>query len=101
MARRQSHCRLSLVFLDDEIRVIEGNQATSNDAERIAPTGIAAVQIDTGKGPLISVHVPRPIPETVCRNGMAGSGTNWRSAGAASSVYSNIGDSSSIFLGST
>jgi len=32
------------------IYVIEGDQQTSNDAERIRATGIAAIQINTGKG---------------------------------------------------
>jgi hydrogenase nickel incorporation protein HypB len=32
------------------IRVVEGDQATSNDAERIRATGVPAVQINTGTG---------------------------------------------------
>lgn len=32
------------------ISVIEGDQATSNDAERIRATGVAAIQINTGTG---------------------------------------------------
>ena len=32
------------------ISVVEGDQQTSNDAERIRATGVAAVQINTGKG---------------------------------------------------
>jgi hydrogenase nickel incorporation protein HypB len=33
-----------------EIAVIEGDQETSNDAERIRATGVAAVQVNTGRG---------------------------------------------------
>ncbi|CAN2535330.1 Hydrogenase+accessory+protein,+HypB [Methylocapsa aurea] len=33
-----------------QISVIEGDQQTSNDAERIRATGVAALQINTGKG---------------------------------------------------
>src|SRR5574343_1960232 len=32
------------------ITVVEGDQQTSNDAERIRATGVAALQINTGKG---------------------------------------------------
>ncbi|MGJ5179248.1 hydrogenase nickel incorporation protein HypB [Bradyrhizobium oligotrophicum] len=32
------------------VAVIEGDQQTSNDAERIRATGVAAIQINTGKG---------------------------------------------------
>ncbi|WP_291627767.1 hydrogenase nickel incorporation protein HypB, partial [Bradyrhizobium sp.] len=32
------------------IGVIEGDQQTSNDAERIRATGVAAIQVNTGKG---------------------------------------------------
>jgi hydrogenase nickel incorporation protein HypB len=32
------------------VSVIEGDQQTSNDAERIRATGVAAVQVNTGKG---------------------------------------------------
>jgi hydrogenase nickel incorporation protein HypB len=35
---------------DLNIAVIEGDQATSNDAERIRATGVKAVQINTGTG---------------------------------------------------
>lgn len=35
---------------DIEISVVEGDQATSNDAERIRATGVPAVQINTGTG---------------------------------------------------
>lgn len=35
---------------DTEIAVIEGDQQTSRDAERISATGVPALQINTGKG---------------------------------------------------
>jgi hydrogenase nickel incorporation protein HypB len=35
---------------DAEIAVIEGDQQTSRDAERISATGVPALQINTGKG---------------------------------------------------
>lgn len=37
--------------------VIEGDQQTSNDAERIRATGAAAVQINTGKGCHLDAHM--------------------------------------------
>ncbi len=42
----------TLTDLKSQVRisVIEGDQATSNDAERIRATGVAAVQINTGTG---------------------------------------------------
>jgi len=42
----------SLVKLKDEfsLKVIEGDQQTTNDADRIKATGIDAVQVNTGKG---------------------------------------------------
>ncbi len=38
------------------ISVIEGDQQTSNDAERIRATGVKAVQINTGKGCHLDAH---------------------------------------------
>ena len=38
------------------INVVEGDQQTSNDAERIRATGVAAVQINTGKGCHLDGH---------------------------------------------
>ncbi len=38
-------------------RVIEGDQQTSNDAERIRRTGVQAVQINTGKGCHLDAHM--------------------------------------------
>ena len=39
------------------IYVIEGDQETANDAERIRSTGVAAVQINTGKGCHLDAHM--------------------------------------------
>ena len=38
------------------ISVVEGDQQTSNDAERIRATGVAALQINTGKGCHLEAH---------------------------------------------
>lgn len=40
----------TLPALHGPVAVIEGDQATSLDADRIAATGVAAVQVNTGKG---------------------------------------------------
>ncbi|UCV07766.1 hydrogenase nickel incorporation protein HypB [Dechloromonas denitrificans] len=39
------------------ITVVEGDQQTSNDAERIRTTGVAALQINTGKGCHLDGHM--------------------------------------------
>lgn len=39
------------------IGVIKGDQQTSNDAERIRATGVAAVQVNTGKGCHLDAHM--------------------------------------------
>jgi hydrogenase nickel incorporation protein HypB len=39
------------------IAVIEGDQQTSNDADRIRTTGVAAVQLNTGKGCHLDAHM--------------------------------------------
>jgi hydrogenase nickel incorporation protein HypB len=39
------------------IAVIEGDQQTSNDAERIRATGVRAIQINTGKGCHLDAHM--------------------------------------------
>ncbi len=39
------------------VSVIEGDQQTSNDAERIRATGVRAVQINTGKGCHLDAHM--------------------------------------------
>ena len=48
----------SLESLRDEmpLAVIEGDQETSRDAERIRATGVAALQINTGKGCHLDAH---------------------------------------------
>ena len=40
-----------------EMAVIEGDQQTSNDADRIASTGVKVVQINTGKGCHLDAHM--------------------------------------------
>jgi len=40
-----------------EVAVIEGDQQTSNDADRIASTGAKVVQINTGKGCHLDAHM--------------------------------------------
>jgi hydrogenase nickel incorporation protein HypB len=39
------------------IAVVEGDQQTSNDAERIRRTGVPAVQVNTGKGCHLDAHM--------------------------------------------
>ncbi|HHA19573.1 MAG TPA: hydrogenase accessory protein HypB, partial [Methylophaga sp.] len=48
----------TLTALKDELpmAVIEGDQETSNDAERIRETGVPAIQINTGKGCHLDAH---------------------------------------------
>ncbi len=48
---------MSYVFSYFNIAVIEGDQQTSNDAERICATGALAVQINTGKGCHLDAHM--------------------------------------------
>jgi hydrogenase nickel incorporation protein HypB len=40
-----------------KISVVEGDQQTSNDAARIRETGVAAIQINTGKGCHLDAHM--------------------------------------------
>src|SRR5271165_5064212 len=40
-----------------QIAVIEGDQQTSNDAERIRATGVKAVQVNTGRGCHLDAHM--------------------------------------------
>jgi hydrogenase nickel incorporation protein HypB len=49
----------SIEALKDEfpLAVIEGDQQTSNDAERIRATGVKALQINTGKGCHLDAHM--------------------------------------------
>ena len=48
-----------------EIDVIEGDQQTSNDAERIRTTGARALQINTGKGCHLDAHMVGHAIETL------------------------------------
>ena len=47
---------IRLLQPDTAIAVIEGDQQTARDAERIRATGVAAVQINTGKGCHLDAH---------------------------------------------
>ncbi len=53
------------------VSVIEGDQQTSNDADRIRATGAPAVQVNTGKGCHLDAHM---IGHAVERLGLQGSG---------------------------
>lgn len=57
----------SIADLTDElsISVIEGDQQTANDAERIRATGVSAVQINTGKGCHLDGHMVGHALETL------------------------------------
>jgi hydrogenase nickel incorporation protein HypB len=48
-----------------EIAVIEGDQQTSNDAERIRATGAKAIQVNTGKGCHLDAHMVGHALETL------------------------------------
>lgn len=47
------------------VAVIEGDQQTSNDAERIRATGVPALQINTGKGCHLDAHMVGHAVETL------------------------------------
>ena len=47
------------------VSVIEGDQQTSNDAERIRATGAPAIQINTGKGCHLDAHMVGHALETL------------------------------------
>jgi hydrogenase nickel incorporation protein HypB len=47
------------------VAVIEGDQQTSNDAERIRSTGVPALQINTGKGCHLDAHMVGHAVETL------------------------------------
>ena len=47
------------------VAVIEGDQQTSNDAERIRATGAPAIQINTGKGCHLDAHMVGHALETL------------------------------------
>ncbi len=60
---------ISDLIASQTISVIEGDQQTANDADRIRATGVAAVQINTGKGCHLDAHmvghaVEKLAPET-------------------------------------
>jgi hydrogenase nickel incorporation protein HypB len=57
----------SISDLKDELRlaVIEGDQQTANDAERIRETGVKALQINTGKGCHLDGHMVGHALETL------------------------------------
>jgi len=48
LERLRGHCALA---------VVEGDQQTANDAERVRATGVRAVQINTGKGCHLDAHM--------------------------------------------
>ncbi len=57
----------SIADLKDELKlsVIEGDQQTANDAERIRETGVKALQINTGKGCHLDGHMVGHALETL------------------------------------
>ena len=50
-------CKTIALLKDQAIAVIEGDQQTSQDAERIRATGAPAIQINTGKGCHLDAHM--------------------------------------------
>jgi hydrogenase nickel incorporation protein HypB len=48
---------IELLKASAPVAVIEGDQQTSNDAERIRATGVPALQINTGKGCHLDAHM--------------------------------------------
>jgi len=50
---------------DLSLSVIEGDQQTANDAERIRETGVSAIQINTGKGCHLDAHMVGHAMETL------------------------------------
>ncbi|MCC5992968.1 MAG: hydrogenase nickel incorporation protein HypB [Rhodobacteraceae bacterium] len=50
-------CRTIEALGDQSLAVIEGDQQTSNDADRIRATGARAVQVNTGKGCHLDGHM--------------------------------------------
>lgn len=57
----------TLTDLKDEfaLSVIEGDQETANDADRIRATGVSAIQINTGKGCHLDAHMVGHALETL------------------------------------
>jgi len=50
-------CKTITLLNDQTVAVIEGDQQTSQDAERIRATGAPAIQINTGKGCHLDAHM--------------------------------------------
>jgi hydrogenase nickel incorporation protein HypB len=50
-------CKTIEALGDTPLAVIEGDQQTANDAERIRATGAAAIQVNTGKGCHLDGHM--------------------------------------------
>ncbi len=50
-------CKTIELLGDQPLAVIEGDQQTANDADRIRATGAAAVQVNTGKGCHLDAHM--------------------------------------------
>ena len=50
-------CKTIAALGDRPLAVIEGDQQTANDAERIRATGASAVQVNTGKGCHLDAHM--------------------------------------------
>ena len=50
-------CRTIEHLADQPLAVIEGDQQTSNDADRIRATGAKAIQVNTGKGCHLDAHM--------------------------------------------
>ena len=50
-------CKTIEMLQDQAVAVIEGDQQTSQDAERIRATGAPAIQINTGKGCHLDAHM--------------------------------------------
>ncbi len=50
-------CKTIALLKDQAIAVIEGDQQTSQDAQRIRATGALAIQINTGKGCHLDAHM--------------------------------------------
>ena len=48
---------INAMLTDSSIAVIEGDQETANDADRIRATGAKAIQINTGKGCHLDAHM--------------------------------------------
>ncbi|MDD1780706.1 hydrogenase nickel incorporation protein HypB [Enterovibrio sp. ZSDZ35] len=48
---------LTILKTTQSVAVIEGDQQTTNDAERIRATGVPAIQVNTGKGCHLDAHM--------------------------------------------